>query len=201
MSLAGLDIGTTGCKALVITTDGSMLAKAGREYKLSVPQPGWAELDAGEVWAAVQDALREVAALTHADPIEAISVSAMADTITPFDQDLSPVAPSIVSFDARSAAETREISDLVGREWLFQTTGMPAHSTHSATKILWLKNHRPDLFGQTRWFLDYEAYVLAKLGADPAVSTSNAARMMLFDLNQLTMHVLLQTYLQSIPKA
>jgi len=156
MSLAGLDIGTTGCKVVAITTDGAVLGKAGREYKLSVPQPGWAELDPEAVWASVRDVLHDVAALTHADPIEAISVSAMADTVTPFDKDLNPITPSIVSFDARSAAEAREISDLVGRKWLFQTTGMPAHSTHSATKILWLKNHRPDLFEQTRWFLGYE---------------------------------------------
>ncbi|MEA3335030.1 MAG: FGGY-family carbohydrate kinase [Chloroflexota bacterium] len=186
MSLAGLDIGTTGCKAVVITTEGAVLGKAGREYKLSVPQPGWAELDSEEVWAAVQDVLRDVAAATHADPVEAISVSAMADTVTPFDQDINPLAASIVSFDARSAAETQEICNLVGREWLFQTTGMPPHSTHSATKILWLKNHRPGLFRQTRWFLCYEDFVLAKLGAEPAISTSNAARMMMLDLGRLT---------------
>jgi xylulokinase len=188
MSLVGLDIGTTGCKALAITADGSTLAKAGREYRLNVPQPGWAELDAENVWQAVLESLEEVAFATQDDPIEAISVSAMADTVTPFAADLTPLAPSIVSFDARSAPETREMCDKLGREWLFQTTGMPPHSTHSATKILWLKNHRPRLFEQTRWFLDYEAYILAKLGADFVVSYSNAARMMLFDLQKQDWH-------------
>ncbi|MBN1217712.1 MAG: hypothetical protein JXM69_02190 [Anaerolineae bacterium] len=188
MSLLGLDIGTTGCKAVAVRVDGEILAKTGREYHLNTLQPGWVELQAEAVWQAVKQMLREVAAATQSDPIEAISVSAMSDTFTPFDRHLQPTYPSIVSFDARSTAEAKELGDRLGREWLFQTTGMPPHSTHTATKILWLKNHRPDIFKQTCWFLCYEDYILAKLGAEPTISYSNAARMMLFDLNQLIWH-------------
>jgi xylulokinase len=188
MSLLGLDIGTTGCKAVAVRGDGEILAKAGCEYQLNAPQPGWVELQAEAVWQAVQQVLREVAASTRNDPVEAISVSAMSDTFTPFDRHLQPIYPSIVSFDARSTAEAKTFGDRLGREWLFQTTGMPLHSTHTATKILWLKNHQPDIFKRTRWFLCYEDYILAKLGAEPTISYSNAARMMLFDLNQLAWH-------------
>ena len=96
MSLVGLDIGTTGCKAVAITTNGTVLGKAGREYALSVPRPGWAELQTEEVWQAVRAVIRQVTTLTPSDPIEAISVSAMSDTVAPVDQNLEPVCHDCV---------------------------------------------------------------------------------------------------------
>lgn len=186
MSLVGLDIGTTGCKAVAITSDGVVLGKAGHEYTLSVPRPGWAELHTEEVWQAVRAVLQQMAALTSSDPVEAISVSAMSDTVAPVDQNMKPVSATIVSFDSRSIPQARELGNRLGREWLFQTTGMPPHSTHTATKILWLKNNAPQVFSQTHQFLCYDDYILGKLGAEPTISYSNAARTMLFDIVNFT---------------
>ena len=77
MSILGIDIGTTGCKAGAFSSDGTCIHLAYREYPTVYPRPGWAELDAPYVWSQVKDAIAEVAAATKADPIRALCVSSM----------------------------------------------------------------------------------------------------------------------------
>ncbi len=183
-----MDIGTTSCKALAISAGGEVLTVARREYPVLTPRPDWRELDPEDVWQSVKAVLSEAAAATAADPIESLSISAMSDTITAFDRDLQPCYPTILAFDNRSASEARQLGDELGRQWLFQTTGMDLHPAHSATKILWIKNHLPSVFARTWKFLCYEDYVLARLGAEPVISYSMAARTMLFDQTSNAWH-------------
>ncbi len=75
MSLIGLDVGTTGCKAVAFTEEGDELAMAYREYPLQHPQPGWSELSAHAIWQGTQDVLLSVGALLGNDPPAALSVS------------------------------------------------------------------------------------------------------------------------------
>ena len=72
MSLLGLDIGITGCKAVAFSPSGDMLAQAYREYKLYQPQPGWMELDPAEVWSAVSEVIGRTAAAVTGDPVRAL---------------------------------------------------------------------------------------------------------------------------------
>ena len=62
MSLVGLDVGTTGVKAIAISPQGEVLARAEEEYPLSIPQPGWAEQDPEDWWQASERALAAVGA-------------------------------------------------------------------------------------------------------------------------------------------
>lgn len=181
MSLVGLDIGTTGCKSVAISAGGEVLTVARREYPVLTPRPDWRELDPEEVWQSVKQVLSETAGATAADPVEAISISAMSDTVTAFDQNLRPCYPTILAFDNRSADEARQLGERLGKRWLFETTGMDLHPAHSASKILWIRNHMPSVFARTWKFLCYEDYILARLGAEPVISYSMAARTMLFD--------------------
>ena len=87
-------------------------------------------------------------------------------------------------FDTRSQEEAEILGKQLGDEWLFNTTGMPLHAMYTACKILWLKRNSPEVFSKTKKFLCYEDYIVAKLGAVPSISFSNAARTMIFDLKQ-----------------
>jgi len=73
MSLLGIDVGTTGAKAIVLSEEGKLLASVRREYNIVRPQPGWAELDSSAIWRQLEDMIREAAAETAADPVVALS--------------------------------------------------------------------------------------------------------------------------------
>ncbi len=75
MSLLGLDIGITGCKAVAFSLAGDMLTEAYREYPLYQPNPGWMELDPEEVWGSVKTVIREVTAAIPDDPVRALSIA------------------------------------------------------------------------------------------------------------------------------
>ena len=90
MSLLGVDVGTTGTKAVAFNLEGEAIASAYREYPLLSPRPGWLELDARKVGKAVLDVVREVASKTKHDPIRALSVSCQGEATVP----VSRVVPS-----------------------------------------------------------------------------------------------------------
>ena len=75
MSLIGLDIGTTGCKAIVFSSEGKILGQGAREYAILTPHPNWAEQDAEQVWGLAWDALREAVATAGDDPPRAMALS------------------------------------------------------------------------------------------------------------------------------
>ena len=184
MSIIGLDLGTTACKAIAINEEGKIITSASIEYKPVKNKEGYVELDPNNVWQCVKIVLGKIAHDTHDDPVRAISISAMGDTITPFNKENEPTYNSILAFDNRSVEETNIIAERFTKEWLFKKTGMPLHTSYSASKILWVKNHLPHVFKKTKKFLCYEDYIFAKLGLqDTYISYSNAGRTMLFNLN------------------
>jgi len=182
----GLDVGTTGVKAMAFTPVGKVLARAYREYPELYPKPGWVEMNPEQIWRATREVIREVALKTKEDPVQAFSLSTLGEAVTPLGKDGKPLCNSITSVDKRSIEETRWLEETLGREYLFQTTGMPAHPCYTMSKLLWIKNHKPDIFEKTWKFLLYEDFILYRLGIDPAIDYSLAARTMAFDIHTKT---------------
>ena len=86
MSLLGIDVGTTGCKAAAFSLDGAIITEAHREYPTLHPQDGWAELDSTLVLDSAKAVIADVAARTAADPITALSISSLGEAMTPIDR-------------------------------------------------------------------------------------------------------------------
>ncbi|MCL4217636.1 MAG: hypothetical protein KJ052_11630 [Candidatus Hydrogenedentes bacterium] len=181
MSLLGLDVGTTGTKAVAFDLDGRVLASAYREYPLRSPRPGWQELDADEVWRSVREVLGEVASKTKADPIKAMAMSAQGEAVTAVDQSGACLAPSPVTFDARTADMPAWWLERKSRLELAQHTGMPLHGMYTINKILWFKENQPEVYSKAAKFLCYEDYVQYRLGVPPTMSHSLAGRTMALD--------------------
>ena len=184
MSVIGLDIGTSSAKGILLSNRGQVIGKSYRGYAVSSKSKSHFELTPNQVWEAIVSILNELSSLDNKRNIKAISISAMGDTVTPFDHQLVPLHNSLLAFDTRSARETTFLSEKLGEKWVFKTTGMPIHSTYSACKILWLKNHYPRIFDKTVKFLCYEDFIASRLGADYTISYSSAARTLFFDLHQ-----------------
>src|SRR5512143_826129 len=109
MSLLGVDVGTSGCKAAVFSEEGRLLALAYEEYDYQHPQPGWAELDSRQVWESVQRTIAQVAQQARRDPIKALSVSSLGEAVVPVTRHREILGPSLLNFDVRGAEYLPEL--------------------------------------------------------------------------------------------
>lgn len=184
MSLLGIDLGTTGCKAVVFDEEGRILASAYREYPLHFPKTGWIELDSDRVMASARDVIREAAGKVKKDPVRALAVAAQGEAVTPVAKNGSFLHNGIVTFDARTAPLVAWWEKRIPRRRIFEISGMPLHGMYTGSKILWWKQNRPDVFRNARHFLCYEDLLFHRLGLTPTIDHSLAARTMLLDLNK-----------------
>ena len=182
MSVLGLDVGTTGTKGVVFDLDGNIIVSAYREYDLLSPRPGWQELEPERVWQCVREVLGEVAAGSKADPIQAMAISAQGEACHAVDKDGRCLTNSIVTFDGRTADMPAWWLERISKMDLAKISGMPLHGMYSLNKILWFKENDPDAFGRADKFLCYEDFVLSRLGLEPVISHSLAARTMALDV-------------------
>ncbi|MHC5054101.1 MAG: FGGY-family carbohydrate kinase [Planctomycetota bacterium] len=184
MSLLGLDVGTSGSKCVAFDSSGRILASASREYPLRHPRPGWAELDADEVWAAVEQVIGEVTSGLGGDPPQALGVSAQGEAGVLIDEGGAKLLPSPVSCDVRTVEEKAEMEAALGRVRLHEITGQLIHTTYTLVKLMWTAKHHPKAMERTWKFLCFEDYVGYRLTGATAMDWSLCGRTMLFDVRE-----------------
>ena len=187
MRLLGLDIGTTGCKAMVFEQDGAAIASARREYGVQMPRPTWAEQDAEEVWRLAQDAMREVIGTVTmewacGEEIEAIALSVQGEAVIPVDADGRALRPAILGMDTRTSPQNEQLVAQLGARTLFTLTGMPIHTINTLPKLMWLREHEPDLWTRAAHFLLYEDFIVRKMTGEAVVSRCLASRTQMYAL-------------------
>jgi xylulokinase len=184
MLLIGLDIGTTGCKAAIFDTTGHLISSARREYAVDIPRPSWAEQDAERVWSLARDALREACGKSGAaNDIRALSLSVQGEAVIPVDRSGCALRPAILGMDTRTGAQNQWLEERFGNAQLFQMTGMPVHTVNTLPKLLWLKQHEPEIWKNAWRFLLYEDFLIHKMTGRPAISRCLASRTQLYDLH------------------
>ena len=147
MSLLGVDVGTTSTKAVAFDLDGKVLASSYREYPLLHPQPGYVEVDANGMWQRIQEVIGETASAVKAsDPVEALAVSSLGEGVGAYDKDRQPLSNTVTALDARGADECRWVEERFGREHIFELTGQANHVSYTLNRILWWRNHQPELY-------------------------------------------------------
>lgn len=186
MRLIGLDIGTTGCKAAVFEEDGALVTSARREYRVELLHPNWAEQDAELVWRLAQDALRQVAAAVSTDrrcggQIAAIGLSVQGEAVMPVDAEGRALRAAILGMDTRTDGENAWLVERFGARCLFDRTGLPVHTINTLPKLLWLRDHEPDLWHRADQFLLYEDFLIKKMTGQAAISRCLASRTQLYD--------------------
>ncbi len=183
MWLMGVDMGTSGCKAVVFDENWNIASQAYREYPMHLPGDGLLELDAERVWEGIQAVIYE-ANEKAVQPVGALAVSAIGDVIIPVDENGDSIRCSIVDFDPRGKREIAAFTSDMGVERFFEINGMPPLYIGSLAKILWIRDHEPEVFAKTRRWATYEDYIIAKLGLPPVASYSELSRTMLFDIRK-----------------
>lgn len=181
-NLIGLDVGTTGCKAVVFDADdGMVIAAASREYPVDLPQPGWAEQDIEAVWQLALGAMGEAIAGGHVREVAAIGLSVHGEAVTPVDRDGRPLRPTILGMDTRTGEQNEWLRQRFGARQLFEHTGMPVHTINTLPKLLWIRQHEPATWAAADRFLLVEDFLVAAMTGRAAVSHCLASRTQLYD--------------------
>jgi xylulokinase len=183
MSLLGIDVGTTGCKAAVFSLTGKCVASSYHEYTTIHPQHDWVELDSEEVLAAIWSVIKDVAAKSLSDTIESLCISTMGEAMVPVSSSREMLANSILMSDPRGAEYLPELLSKMNQQDWYAINPNIIGSNYTLPKILWIRENQPELYDKTYKFLLWGDLVMFMLGCDPITSFSHANRTLLFDIH------------------
>lgn len=191
MAFLGIDIGTSGTKALVLSRHGHVLSAAESAHQLLTPKPGWAEQDPENWWQAVKLATR--AALKKArikgQDIRAIGLSGQMHGSVFLGQDVKPIRPALLWNDQRTSEQCQQIETIAGgRSALIERVGNPALTGFTAPKILWFMQNEPAKFEKCRHVLLPKDYIRLMMTGEYASEVSDASGTLLLNVRQRAWH-------------
>lgn len=185
--LLGVDVGTTGTKAMLFSEHGNVISHAYKGYSLSTPNVGFSEQNADDWYDAVKETIREVCNGIDARNVASISLSTQGGTLVPTDENFTPLRPAIVWSDSRCEKQKEEfISEVGDDKFMYNTCGWHLGNKLPALTIRWIKENEPEIFEKTKYFLTVPDFVSAKLTGIPAVDLSNAGINQLCDIKTQT---------------
>lgn len=180
MSTLGIDLGTTGVRAVAYDASGVELASVSAPTSVTRSSSERVETDAEAVLAATEDVIRAVVAHSgvRADPVAALAFSTQGEAVVPVDREGRALAPAPVSMDGRGASVAAAVGDLLGEGRVQELSGQPLHPMFSVYKIA---------AGGPGWtdaaeFRCLDSFIAARLGAAPVTDFSMAARTGAFDV-------------------
>jgi xylulokinase len=182
--LLGIDIGTSGAKAVVIDPDGRILGVAGQEYPIDQPQQGWAEQDPEAWWQAACGTVRAALAEAGASEAEvgAVGLSGQMHGTVLLGPDDQPLHPAIIWPDRRSQAEVERACREIGLNRLGRLAANRLAVGFAAASLLWLSAHEPETLAAAERFLLPKDYVRLRLTGEVATDVSDASGTLLFDV-------------------
>lgn len=182
--LLGIDIGTSGTKTVLFDVEGSTITSATSEYPLHQPHFGWAEQDPQDWWNAVVETISRVVQSSGVNPsdIKGVGLSGQMHGMVLLDKSGKLLRSSIIWCDQRTQAECDQITELVGKDRLIEITANPALTGFTASKVMWVKNHQPELFNQIDKVLLPKDYIRYKLTGVFASEVSDASGTQFLDV-------------------
>jgi xylulokinase len=185
MNFMGIDVGTSGTRALVIDPTGRIVGSATAEHvPFATPRPGWAEQDPADWWRATGDAVRGALASAGIDGggIAAVGFSGQMHGSTLLDDRDQVVRPALLWCDQRTGAECEAITAKVGAARLIELALNPALTGFTLPKLLWVRRHEPELWARVRSVLLPKDYVRFRLTGERATDVADASGTLLFDV-------------------
>lgn len=186
--LVGIDLGTTNVKAIILDENGAVAASASRENSLIFPGSGMVEQDAGLWWKNTSEILREItsaAGSTITKRIRGISVSSQTVTMLPLDREGRALRNAMIWMDSRSSGQLGRIVRAIGFDRYVSIVGAQPDVAFLPNKILWFKEHEPELFRKTYRILQASSYINYKLTGEMTMDVDQAARCQCLDISTL----------------
>ncbi|GHU57964.1 xylulokinase [Spirochaetia bacterium] len=181
MYLAGIDLGTTGCKSMVFDSRGAILGSHYIEYGLLFTEDG-VEQDAALWWEYAKTALKEAikAAGVEGGDLSGIGISSQGIASVPVDVCGRPLSNAVSWYDTRAQKEADALAAQYGEEWLFKTTGRHPGSLFFP-QVLYIKEHNPELYDRAAFFLMAQDYLVYRLCGEAVTDYTMASGTLCFD--------------------
>ena len=183
--LLSIDIGTTGGRTIIFDNSGKIISSAYEEYSCFYPSPSCVEQNAEDWWRVASNTIHNAIKNSKINPSKIVGISCtnQRETIVAVNREGKPLSNAIVWQDRRSIKECQEIAKVIGREKIYEITGLTIDPYFSSSKILWLKKNMPKVFKSAYKFLLVHDFIQMKLTGKFVTDYSNASRTMLFDIN------------------
>ncbi len=185
----GIDVGTSGTKALVMDAKGQVLATATAEYGLSAPRPGWSEQNPEDWWAGTCKASKAAIRKSGIDgkQVKGIGLSGQMHGLVITDGAGKPLRPSLIWNDQRTAPQAAQIEEAVGgRKKLIDLVGNVAMTSFTLTKLLWVRQHEPKIYDRIKHFLLPKDYVRLCMTGEYVGEVSDMSGTLMLDQKKRT---------------
>ena len=176
--LIGVDMGTGSSKGVLTTADGTIVATASRPHGMSLPRPGWAEVDAEAVWWADVVALcRELAPQAADGTLAGVCVSGVGPCLLLCDEQVRPVRPAILyGIDMRATAQIAELTERYGADAILARGGTPLSTQAVGPKALWVQRNEPQAWERARRWYNSSSFVVARLTGEYVLDHHTASQ-------------------------
>ncbi|HEV7958127.1 MAG TPA: FGGY family carbohydrate kinase [Acidimicrobiales bacterium] len=180
----GIDVGSQSVKAVLLDPEGGLRASAAYPLTMSHPRAGWAEQDP-RTWilglTTVIGEVLEIAGL-RGDEVGAIALACQVDGVVPISAVGDPLGPAIIWLDRRAEVQAEALVSALGRERLFEITGLVPDASHSGPKIMWLRENAPDIFAAATALPPCAGFLVRFLTGELVLDHANASSSLLYDL-------------------
>ena len=178
----GADLGTSSLKLLLLDRDGNILNKATKNYSVSYPAPGWSEQDPSLWWSAFVDGVGDLLRGFDASLVSGIGVGGQMHGLVALDKNGNVIRPCILWNDGRTAKETAYLNEVIGEQFLAESTANIAFAGFTAPKLLWMKENEPENFAKIAKIMLPKDYLNFLLTGMHCCDYSDASGMLLLDV-------------------
>lgn len=182
-NLLGIDLGTSAVKLLLMDETGKVVGTITKDYPVYFPEPGWAQQNPEDWWEATKEGIRELLSVSHIAPAQicSIGVGGQMHGLVLLDSENQVLMPALLWCDQRTQAQCDYITEKLGKQ-LSEYTGNKALTGFTAPKVLWVRQHRPEVFQKICHVLLPKDYIRFKLTGEYATDVSDASGTLFFDV-------------------
>ncbi len=183
MLFMGIDVGSSGCKTSVINEEGTVVCFASKEYSFTYTSAG-CELDPKTVYQSVLDTIKKLSSENDLSELKTVSVTSFGEMFVLLDKDRQVISESISYEDKRGGEQLAALSEKLGKDEIYKITGTVPDAMYSLPKLLWIKEHKPEIYEKAKHMCMFADFILIMLGAEYHTDYSLAARTLMFDVNK-----------------
>jgi len=182
--LLGLDLGTSGIKALVMDENAENIFTSTVEYPLQTPKVNWAEQEPSDWWNGTVEAIKQVLSKSSVDPanIKGIGLSGQMHGLVALDKEHKVLRPAILWCDQRTEKQCQYITEKIGAERLIDLASNPALTGFTAGKLIWVRDNEPEIYEKIYKILLPKDYIRFRLTGEFATEVSDASGTLFLDV-------------------